>query len=111
MYIDNKKVVLDIHYDHIFEMRDDLPIKVELSRKEYDRLVKDYGEYPIGWQITDADPKNNYIKIMFYSDGRVRFGEILIPNRFITYEEYIKYGIEGGDKNAKNKSKKNKARK
>jgi len=90
MYIDKKKVVLDIHYDHIFEMQDDLPIKVELSRKVYDRLVKDYGEYPIGWQITDASLKLNYIKITFYSDGKVKFGEILKPNRLITYGEYIK---------------------
>jgi len=111
MYIDNKKVVLDIHYDHIFEMRDDLPIKAELDRKVYDRLVKEYGEYPINWQITDADPKLNYIRITYYLDGRTKLGEILTANRLITYEEYIKYGIEGGDKNAKNKSKKDKARK
>jgi len=104
MYIDKKKVVLDIHYDHIFEMQDDLPIKVELSRKEYDRLVKDYGEYPIGWQITDADTKNNYIKITFCSYGGAEFKEILTPKRIITYKEYKEHGIKGGDKNAKNES-------
>jgi len=103
MYIDKKKVVLDIHYDHIFEMRDDLPIKVELSRKVYDRLVKDYGEYPTSWQITDVDPKFNYIKITFCTYEGAKFGEVLIPNRIITYKEYKEYGIEGGDKNAKSK--------
>ena len=90
MYIDRKKVILDINYSGTYEFSDDLPIKVELSRKVYNRLVKDYGEYPIGWQITDASLKLNYIKITFYSDGKVKFGEILMPNRLITYGEYIK---------------------
>jgi len=106
MYIDKKKVILDINYHGIYEISDDLPIKVELSRKVYDRLVKDYGEYPYNWQIISANTIYNYIKVLFYSDERVGIEEILTPKRIITYKEYREHGIKGGDKNAKNKSKK-----